>query len=304
MQTDTSRLLRWIGGAFTLALMTGFVYRPHVLRGDFAPPVFPPQRIVSLNLAADEVLLALIPPARITALTSLADDPTYSNVRAEARAIVHRVNANAEQVIALQPDLVIVAAYTSATVKTLLRVTGIPLLELQPCLSLADIEQNILAIGQALGASDKAHTLVAMVEQRLQDVQQRVAGSPRPRVLYYSAGGFVLGKGTTMDEMITYAGGRNVALEAGVQGGKKLSQERLVALNPAVILVSGEDTQEGLQTLLLADPTLQEVEAIRAGRVYAIPRPYTSTVSHYVVKCVEAIARLLHPEIVPAKEEH
>jgi ABC-type hemin transport system substrate-binding protein len=65
--------------------------------------------------------------------------------------------------------------------------------------------------------------------------------------LYYAAGGFVLGKGTTMDEMIAYAGGQNVALEAGVQQSKKLSQEKLVVLNPEVILVSGESGQEGLR---------------------------------------------------------
>lgn len=297
-----SAVVRRIGGCLIATLVVGFVYRPHVLQGDFAPPVFPPQRIVSLNLAADEILLALTPPERITALTYLADNPTYSNVRGEARAVPHRVKANAEQVLALQPDLIIVSAHTNAAVKELLRTTGVSLLELQAFLSLADVEANILAIGQATGTADQASALVAMMEQRFQEVQQRVAGSPQPRVLYYAAGGFVLGKGTTMDEMIAYAGGRNAALEAGVQGGKKISQEKVVALNPAVILVSGEDRQEGLRELLLADPTLQEVEAIRAGRVYAIPRAYTSTVSHYVVKCVEAIAQVLHPEVFPARE--
>ena len=296
-------LQRWFPGMVLIALVTGLVYRPHVLHGDVAASVFPPQRIVSLNLAADEVLLALIPPTHIAALTYLADDPTFSNVTTEARAIAHKVKANAEHVLAVQPDLVIVSAHTDAGVKQLLRTTGVALIELRSFMSLADVEANILTIGQATGESDKARALVAMMEQRFQEIQQRVAGSPRPRVLYYAAGGFVLGKDTTMNEMIAYAGGRNVAVEAGVQGGKKISQEKLVALNPAVILVSGEIGQEGLRELLLADPTLQEVDAIRAGHVYAIPRAYTSTVSQYVVKCVDAIAKLLHPEIF-SHEDH
>ena len=137
-----------------------------------------------------------------------------------------------------------------------------------------------------------------MMEQRFQEVQQQVVSSSRPRVLYYAAGGFVLGKGTTMDEMIAYAGGQNVALEAGVQEGRKC-KEKVVTLNPAVILVSGEVGQEGLRELLLADPTLQEVDAIRTGHVYAIPRAYTSTVSQYMVKCVDAIAKILHPDVFP-----
>lgn len=304
MYAHAVRIIRRFGGGLIVVLVAGLVYRPHFLRGDFAPPIFPPQRIVSLNLAADEVLLALTPPARIAALTYLADNPTFSNVTAEACAIPHKVKANAEQVLALQPDLIIVSAHTNAAVKALLRTTGVSLLELQQFVSLADVEQNILAIGQATGEADKAHALVAMMEQRFSDVRRQVADISRPRVLYYSAGGFVLGKGTTMDEMIAYAGGQNVALEAGVQGSKKLSQEKLVALNPTVILVSGEDGQEGLRESLLADPTLQEVEAIRAGRVHAIPRAYTGTVSQYVVKCVEAIAQALHPEVFPAREAH
>ncbi|MBI3245838.1 MAG: ABC transporter substrate-binding protein [Deltaproteobacteria bacterium] len=303
MHIQGARLVRWIGGVLLVVLVAGTVYRPHLLQGEPTPPVFPPRRIVSLNLAADEVLLALTPPERIAALTYLADNPTYSNVRAEARAIPHKVKANAEQVLALQPDLIIVSAHTSADVKGLLQTTGVSLLELQQFTSLADVEANILAIGQATGAADKARTLVAMMEQRFQEVRQHVANVPWPRVLYYSAGGFVSGKGTTMDEMIAYAGGRNVALEASVQQVKKMSQEKLVALNPAVILVSGEDDQAGLRKLLLADPVLQEVEAIRTGRVHNIPRAYTSTVSQYVVKGVEAIARILHPGVFPAREE-
>jgi iron complex transport system substrate-binding protein len=298
-----SDVVRRVGGCLFVTLVAGLVYRPHVLQGDFAPPAFPPRRIVSLNLAADEILLALTPPARIIALTYLADDPTYSNVTAEAHAIPHRVKANAEQVLALQPDLIIVSAYTTAAVKRLLHTTEVPLLELRSFMSLADVEANILAIGQATGETERAHALVTMMEQRFSRVQQRVAGSRRPRVLYYAAGGFVLGKGTTMDEMIASAGGQNTALEAGVQGGKKMSQETLVALNPEVILVSGEYGRAGLRELLLADPTLQEVEAVRTGRVHTIPRAYTSTVSQYVVKCVEAIAQALHPEVFPAGEE-
>lgn len=107
-----------------------------------------------------------------------------------------------------------------------------------------------------------------------------------------------------MDEMITGAGGQNVATEVGIRQAKKISQEKIVVLNPAVILVSGDPRREGLRELLLADPTLQDVEAIRHGRVHTIPRPYTTTVSQYVVQCMEAIAQVLHPDLFPGAEVH
>ena len=141
--------------------------------------------------------------------------------------------------------------------------------------------------------------LVADMEQRLQAVQERLAGAPRPGVLYYFPGGFTVGSGTTMDEMMTQAGGRNVAAAAGVQGVKQLSQEILVTLNPAVILVGGspqEQDQGGMRAFLLADPTLTDIEAIQTGRVYVVPRPYVGSLSQYVVNGVETIARMLHPD--------
>ena len=117
--------LRWATGALAVGLMTVTVYRPHDLRGDLVLPVFPPQRLVSLTLATDEILLALVPPKRIAALTHLADDPRFSGAVVEAKMVPQRVRANAEQVIAFRPDLAFVAAYTSATTKELLREAGV-----------------------------------------------------------------------------------------------------------------------------------------------------------------------------------
>lgn len=291
---------RWLGGGLLALLLSGFVYRPHQLQGSYSPPVFPPQRIVSLSLAADEMLLALIPPERIAALTYLVDDPRFSNVVGEARRIPHRARSDAEQVIALQPDLVIVSAFTSAAVKALLRAAGVPLLEVAQGTSLGEIARNILAVGQATGTMEAARALVAEMEHRIGEVRQRVAHAPRPRVLYYAAGAFTAGSGTTMDEIITSAGGDNVAAAAGIHGWKQIAHETLIVLNPAVILVSGDSSAPGLRELLLADPTLQNVAAIRHRRVYTLPRPYTSTVSQHTVRCVEAVAQVLHPDLFPA----
>ena len=280
-----------------VGLLVVWVYRPHVLRGEPSPPAFPPQRIVSLTLAADEILLALIPPQRILGLTYLADDPHYSNVVEAARQVGYKLRSNAEQVIALQPDLIIASAsaYTGVTARSLIRQTGIPLLELPWHASFGGVQKNILAIGRAIGAAQQARALVADMDRQLAAVHDRVDGSPRPRVLYYFPGGFSAGRGTTVDEMISRAGGLNVATAAGLHGIKQLSQESLISLNPAVILVGGTPGQPSLRPVLLADPSLADIDAIQTGRVYAVPRRYVGSLSHAIVNGVEAMARLLHP---------
>ena len=292
-----------------MSLMLAFIYRPHTLRGETVPPPFPPQRIVSLTLAADEILLALLPPERIVALTYLSDDPHYSNVVQEAKQIHHKIRADAEQVIARLPDLIIASAsaYTGVTARTLLRETGIPLVELPWHDSLSGVQQNILSIGKAVGATDEAWALVAEMDRRLQHIEQQVAGAPRPRVLYYFPGGFTAGRGTTMDEMIRRAGGLNVAAEAEVQGVKQLSQEVLMTLNPSIILVGGSKSEQhagGLRAFLLTDPILSQLEATRTGQVYILPLTYMGSLSHHMVKGVEVVAQILHPQLRERQGEH
>ena len=294
--------LQWTVCLLVTFLLVSLAYGPHTLHGETAPAAFPPQRVVSLTLAADEILLAIVPPERIAALTHLSDDSQYSNVVDEAQQIQHKVRADAEQVIALRPDLIIASTsgYTGVTARALLAETGIPLLELPWFDSFAGVQQNIRAVGQAVGATQRAHALVARMEQRLHAVEQQVAGRARPRVLYYFPGGFVAGKRTTMHEMITRAGGLNVCAAAGIHGVKQLSQEILMNLNPEIILVGGSrgaQEQDGLRAALLVDPTLRSLAAIRTGQVHVVSLAHVGSLSHHIAAGVEAVARIFHPQV-------
>ncbi len=94
-----------------------------------------PQRIVSLNLCADELVLRLAAPGTVKSVTWLARDPALSNVA----ALAHTVPVNrglAEDVVPLAPDLVIAGAYTTRTAVALLRRLKIPVLEL-------DVPRNV-----------------------------------------------------------------------------------------------------------------------------------------------------------------
>ena len=294
----TTRLTVWLAGVL---LLTAFVYREHVVHGQVSPPVFPPRRVVSMTLAGDEILLALIPTGRILGLTWLVDDPRYSHSVGTARQVRHKVSANAEQVIALRPDLVIVSAsaYTGVTARGLLRASGIPLCEIARHESFAGVQRNVLAVGRSVGALPQARRLITTMDRRLRAVQERVARAPHPRTLYYFPGGFTAGHGTTLNEMISRAGGLNVAAEAGIHGVKQLSREALIQLNPAVILVGGEADQTGsgsLRPVLLADASLATIDAIQQRRVYVVSGPSVSSLSHHIVNGVERLARLLHPQ--------
>ncbi len=265
----------------------------------------PPSRIVSGTLATDEILLALLPPQRLAALTYLADDPTVSNVAAEARAVPGRLKqVEAERVLALEPDLLLVARYTRREIIVQLEGAGVPVLRMPSYDTLSDIRRNICFLGSAVGVEAKSEVLIAEMDQTLAHIRTLTRGELRPRVLYYGPSGFTAGKGTIFSELLEVAGGRNAVEKVGVTGYVHLPLETALALDPEVILLSGYRGTRRAEEIkpsqeLADDPAWKNVAAVRNSRVYTIPGNHLSCISHHVVKAAEDIARVLHPDRFP-----
>jgi iron complex transport system substrate-binding protein len=255
-----------------------------------------PSRIVSVTLATDEILMALVDPSRIVGVTYLADDPGVSNMTQEAAVVAHKVRADPEQIIALQPDLVFVASYLRGEFIRLLQAAGLVLFQFQEYDSIAEVQQNIRLIGEVVGEEAQAEALVAAMQARLQALAERLRPlGERPRVLYWGSHGYTAGRLTSMDDLITYAGGENLAATYGIIGSANLSAEQVLAMNPQVIISGSldQDAQRGLPPSLL-HPALQGTDAVQHGRVYTIPSRHLVTISQFIVDGVEAFARVLH----------
>ena len=87
-----------------------------------------PRRIVSLNMCVDELVLRLAEPQNIASVTWLSRDPKNSNV-AELGAGIAVNHGLAEEIIPLNPDLVIAGIYTARPAVAMLKRVGIPVLE-------------------------------------------------------------------------------------------------------------------------------------------------------------------------------
>jgi iron complex transport system substrate-binding protein len=258
-----------------------------------------PQRIASVTLATDEILLALVEPSRLIGVTYLAIDEQVSNVPHLAAMVPHTLHADAEQVIALQPDLVFVASYLRPEVVKILQDTGLPVFQFQEFESIAAIQGNIRLVAQAVGEEVRGEELVAQMNSRLQAVAARLVDiKARPRVLYWESWGLTGGAHTSIDDLITYAGGENLAATLGLTGIVTLSAEQVLAMNPEVIFTGGKsgETADGLPSFL-RHPALQVVEAVRHGRAYVLPRRHLVTISHHIIDGVEALARAMHPQM-------
>lgn len=263
------------------------------------PATGTPQRIVSLTLATDEMLLDLVPVERIIGVTSLVDNPEISNVAGRYPASIPRLRqGDAERIVGMQPDLVCLAPYTSADLRDLLQGAGLPVYRNEAVHSLDEIEAGVRALGERVGAPERAARLAGRMQERRRRLAARLRGmATRPRVLFWSAGS-TAGRGSTVDDLIREAGGTNVAAELGLPASAEIASERVMAANPSYLVLSrwaGGDRPNRVDN----DPILSQLPAVRAGRVLVLDGKALTSVSPYVLDGVEQLARRLHPKCFP-----
>ena len=146
-----------------------------------------PQRVASINLSADEVLVEILPPGRLVSVTRWADAEGTSNVVGRVPKSVHRfVKADMEQLVALEPDLVVVSEYTDADFMKQLERSGLRVHRMLGLSTLAGVRGAILDLGRAVGEDEAARRLVAAYDAMLAELNRRLTGATKPRVLYWS----------------------------------------------------------------------------------------------------------------------
>ncbi len=262
----------------------------------------PPQRILSATLASDHMLADLISPDRLVAVSSYVDYPSLSNIVDFYDKKISRTQGEIESMLALQPDLVFVASYSDPeTVRYLLR-SGIAIVRLSEFNSFNDIFNNLRLIANVTDNKIAAEQVIKQVKKRIKAIQSQVRNKHKPRVLYYDMNGYSVGGNSLMDEAITLSGGVNITQGILADGENKISEELAISLQPDVIVMNqwvfnqGQGGDSPAQ-LLRAKKAWQNVPAVKNNRVYAVPGTWLRSVSQHRIKGVEAIAKLLHPEI-------
>jgi iron complex transport system substrate-binding protein len=196
-----------------------------------------PQRIVSLNLCVDQVLVDLVPRERIAAVTHLAADPQFSPVAEKARGIAWTYG-EAEVVLAFNPDLVLAGEFTTPATVELLTRLGIKIIRIPHPSDIAGVRTATLQVADAVGERAKAEALLAEFDRRV-----RVAAPPttarRPTAVVYQVNNIASGPGSLADSVLKAAGFANLASVLGLGSGGQLPLEALVAHPPDVIVLTG-----------------------------------------------------------------
>ena len=227
------------------------------------------QRIVTLANGSGEVVVALGGADRIVGRDETSNSPEIDQVPVVTKA--HSVSA--EQVIALNPDVVLIDAMTSPPEAIQqLRDSGISVVEVPEAWSSAEVSAKIKAIGAAIGAP--AGAIESAQGNSVGSLNENIAVGNRVAFLYLrgtSAIYLLGGIGSGADSLIKESGAIDVGAEAGFDAFTPLTAEELVNLNPDTILVMAD----GLKSVggvdgLFALPGLAQTDAAQTRQVVVV----------------------------------
>ena len=258
----------------------------------------PPERIVSLSPANSEILFALGLDEKIVGVTEYC---TYPEAALSKEKIGGFSTVNIEKVSVLNPDLIVAADGNSEETVSHLRELGFTVITINAD-TIDTTLDDILLLGKATGADDKAEALVSSMKEDLAEIAEKTSAEEKPTILHcmWTDPLWVSGSGTFQDEMITAAGGVNAAADEG--GWVALTMEKFLTMNPDIIVVDsgngmGVGADDALRDFFLKDPRMQSLSAVQNERVYVVNADIIDRGGPRIVEGVEALAEIAHPDI-------
>jgi len=256
--------------------------------------------IVSLTLSGDEMLLGLVPENRIAGLSGkINEDKEISNIVDKAKKFP-KVEGNEEVLMSLEPDLIIVADWLSKRITDIGAITGAKVYFYKTPNSYEEQKKLIRDLANLVEEKENGEKLIKNMDDRLKALQNKITKNykgVKPRILMYTSFGTTSGKNTTFSDMVKLINGVNVVAEAGIDGFKDISKEKVIELNPDIIIVpiaKKYDNVNKISKLFFEDPSFKNVKAIKNKKVYFIQYKDITPTSQYMINSIEELAKVVY----------
>lgn len=248
-----------------------------------------PRRVVSFNLCADQLVLALADPEQIAGLSPYAADPALSVMADRARAF-RRLDWQAESAIPLNPDLVLIGAWDRPATQRMLGRLGFRVERLDLVSNLESAKREIAQVAQLLGHPQRGEAMIVALDA----AQARAtAASPHAGMtaLVIERGGFTAGPETLAATLLRAADFRPPTGAPSGYGGF-LPLEKLLMLKPDLVFL--KDPPRAAQdqgALYVTHPALQALYP--AQRRIELPTRYTMCGGPALIEAFDYLAGAL-----------
>jgi iron complex transport system substrate-binding protein len=204
---------------------------------------------------------------------------------------------NIESVISLKPDLVIIWAHQTESIRVL-EERGIPVFGVF-IEKKEDVYSEIATFGKLTGREKRAEQLIQYTKKEIDRIEKEIKAIPdsrRPSVYYMWAQGNLETScgGSTVNDLITLAGGKNVCSHIPREH-VVISMENLLSWKPDIIVMWYNEKKDPLH--ILRDPQLLTIKAVKEGKVYEFDDVFHSDL--WTLKFQHAariVAKWCHPE--------
>jgi iron complex transport system substrate-binding protein len=254
-----------------------------------------PRRIVSLAPNITEILYALDLDERIAGVTEFSDFPEEAKLKPRVGTYV---NSNVEKIVSLRPDLVIgTFGGTRRDTAERLESLGYPVY-VTKARDMDEVMVMIEKVGTITGKSREATALANGLRKRIKAVVDRVAGAPRPLVFLEINGEplMTVGAASFHHELISLAGGENLAAHTNARY-PQYSVEDVVRRAPDCIIISTMDRGGLFEEQKAEWMRWPHIPAVKNNRICFIDSDLIDRPSPRIVEGLEAMARLIHPEL-------
>jgi len=223
-----------------------------------------PTRIVSVSHSVTEIMFAL---GAGDLLVGRTDFCTYPPEVEKIPSIGGITNMNIEQILSLKPDLVLSSSMVQQKNVQQLEQMGVPLVSVIEKQRFDGLFGNIEKIGQLTNREKAADSLNQVLHQQLDNVLDSLGEITDPKTAYYvvgfgAGGNFTAGGNTFINDIITMAGGKNIA---GDIEGWSYSLETLMQKDPEFIIIRTEDSATFCRTA-----PYTRLSAVKKGNVITI----------------------------------
>lgn len=243
-----------------------------------------PQRIVSLNMCTDQLVLALADADQIVGLSRFAGDVRLSHAASAAADYPH-LPAAAEAVIAMEPDLVLAGRFTNRAAKDMLRRFGYRVAEVPFARSLDEARDAIRLVAGHVGHPARGEALIADIDETL----ARQRADEMLSALIVQRRGYATGSATLTGDLMAALGVRLASENLVGPHGGFADLETIIRAEPDILIVNRLDVDSQDQgTALLAHPALEARYPV--SRRMALPERLTLCVGPSLIDAMRYIA--------------
>lgn len=265
-----------------------------------------PERLVSGYYITTSYLAALDLDEKLVGIEAKADTRELYKLAAPELPSLPNVGSlkqfNLETCVSTEPDLVILSAKVPDAVAKLEEL-GIPVIAVNPE-SEKEFKETISMIGTACNVQERANELTESYDKTIADLAAKLEGVEPARVYLGGNSAFLSTAGPAMfqDLLIRGAGAENVASEITDTYWATVSYEQLLAWNPDTIILAPQ--AEYTVDDVLNDPALADLDAVKNGKVYAMPNVIESWDSPIPSSYLGSIwmASVLYPDAVSTED--